>query len=213
MKALMHILILTANKVIKNLLYYVFLQSGCFCKTVDSLSCLFREIKNQVPRCIILDKDFFPSSYTRQEIRFYLRTGTLEKFDFLIFLYEKEKADSFKTPLFQSASCTLQTREEVQTLLNSAIKKISLIGQIPQGFRPVEKKLYTLLKNRAEEELSLEEMCRELWGKQTDGNTKTLYTYIYRIKHILKKNTSAHEMLVKAKKGRYKLTLEAYSEP
>ena len=212
MKALMHILILTANKVIKNLLHYVFLQSGCYCKTVDSLSCLFREIKNQVPQCIILDKDFFPPSYTRQEIRSCLHGSIfLEKFDFLIFLYDKPNAASFKTPLFKSASCTLQTGDAVKTILNNAVKKINAIDKDPQGFTPVEKKLYTLLKKRAEEELSLEEMCKELWGRQTDGNTKTLYTYIYKIKHILEKNESCCEMLVKAKKGRYKLTLEAYS--
>ena len=151
----MHILILTANKVIKNLLHYVFLQSGCYCKTVDSLSCLFREIKNQVPHCIILDKDFFPFSYTPQELRCYLRSSIfLEKFDFLIFLYDKLNADSFKIPLFKSTSCTVQTENAVKTILNNVIKKIDAIDKDPQGFTPVEKKLYTLLKNRAEEELS-----------------------------------------------------------
>ena len=210
----MHILILTENKALKNLLHCVFLQLNCFCKTVCSFCDLFIEIKNKVPDCIIFDKEFFPGSYTREDLISYIKTGIFfEKFDFLIFLYEEYNAAWFKEPVFQSSLCTRELKEAVLKILESAVKEIGAAEQIPEEFRPVEKKLYTLLKNRAEEELSLEEMCTELWGKQTDGNTKTLYTYIYRIKHILEKNTSAHEMLVKAKKGRYKLTLEAYSEP
>ncbi|WP_428768825.1 helix-turn-helix domain-containing protein [Treponema sp. HNW] len=203
----MYILILTENKGLNNLLHCVFLQSGCFCKTVRSLSGLFTEIRNRIPECIILDKNFFPDSYTRRELTSCIQTvGLFEKLDSLIFLYDEKDARCFRTPIFQSPFCTRQTQERIVKTLHSAVKKIGSIAQIPEGFRPVEKKLYSLLKKRAEEELSLEEMCKELWGERTDGNTKTLYTYIYRIKHILEENVSRPEALIKAKKGCYKLT-------
>lgn len=207
----MHILILTTSKVLKNLLQYALLEADCFCKTVCSLGDLFIEIRKQVPDCIILDKDFFPASYTGQELKTYICTGIFfEKFNFPIFLYEKHTSGCFKTPIFKSSFYKNNIPEALTKALQKAVQKLENTMQIPEGFRPVEKKLYTLLKNRVEEELSLEEMCRELWGEQTDGNTKTLYTYIYRIKHILEENVSSPEILVKAKKGCYKLTLFPY---
>lgn len=207
----MHILILTASKVLKNLLHYAFGEGDCFCKTVCSLSDVFIEIRKQVPDCIILDKDFFPGSYTVRELREYIYTDIFfKKFNFPIFLYEKHTSDCFKTPIFQSSFYKNDIPEALTKALQRAVQNLETSMRIPDGFRPVEKKLYTLLKNRAEEELSLEEMCRELWGEQTNGNTKTLYTYIYRIKHILEENVSSPETLIKAKKGCYKLTLFPY---
>lgn len=205
----MHILILTENNTLKNLLQRIFLQSDCFCKTVRSFCDLFIQIKNKVPDCIILDKGFFPGSYTREDLISYIKTGIFfKKFGFLIFLYEENNTAWFTEPVFQNSQCTGEFKKAVLKILESAVKKIGTSEQIPKEFRPAEKKLYTLLKKRAEEELSLEEMCTELWGARTDGHTKTLYTYIYRIKHILEKHSSGTEILIKAQKGRYKLTFK-----
>ena len=202
----MYVLILTANSGLKSLLQYVLSKENCASKTTRNVTDLLTAIRYRVPDCIILDRDFFPPSDTEGELENYICTSPFFiKFDFLMFLYEKDKPETLLNPIFQGKFCDEQSKERIHTMMKSLIPKITYLQQTPPQFRPIEKKLYNLLKDRAEKALTLEDMSYTLWGTRTAEHKKTLYTYIHRIKHILRESEDRPEMLVKAKKGCYKL--------
>ena len=165
-----------------------------------------------MPAAIVLDKDFFSFAPgdSQASIETYIRAILFfDKFDFTVFLYDKGNLHNLCRSVFQGIYCNRAVKSAAQRLLYTAAQKLKRLKEIPKDFRPAEKKLYSLLKHRAEEDLSLREMSFALWGTHTDAHTKTLYSYIHRINRVLGKNGSRPESLKKTKKGCYKLTLES----
>ena len=208
----MHFLILTGNEETQNLLRYALSGENCTYKAVWNLSDLFTEIRLRMPAAIVLDKDFFSFAPgdSQASIETYIRAILFfDKFDFTVFLYDKGNLHNLCRSVFQGIYCNRAVKSAAQRLLYTAAQKLKRLKEIPKDFRPAEKKLYSLLKHRAEEDLSLREMSFALWGTHTDAHTKTLYSYIHRINRVLGKNGSRPESLKKTKKGCYKLTLES----
>lgn len=208
----MHFLILTGNEETQNLLRYALSGENCTYKAVRNLSNLFTEIRLRMPAAIVLDKDFFSFAPgdSQASIETYIRAILFfDKFDFTVFLYDKGNLHNLCRSVFQGIYCNRAVKSAAQRLLYTAAQKLERLKEIPKDFRPAEKKLYSLLKHRAEEDLSLREMSFALWGTHTDAHTKTLYSYIHRINRVLGKNGSRPESLKKTKKGCYKLTLES----
>lgn len=208
----MHFLILTGNEETQNLLRYALSGENCTYKAVRNLSNLFTEIRLRMPAAIVLDKDFFSFAPgdSQASIETYIRAILFfDKFDFTVFLYDKGNLRNLCRSVFQGIYCNRAVKSAAQRLLYTAAQKLERLKEIPKDFRPAEKKLYSLLKHRAEEDLSLREMSVALWGTHTDAHTKTLYSYIHRINRVLGKNGSRPESLKKTKKGCYKLTLES----
>ena len=208
----MHFLILTGNEKTQNLLRYALSGENCTYKAVRNLSDLFTEIRLRMPAAIVLDKDFFSFAPgdSQASIETYIRAILFfDKFDFTVFLYDKGNLRNLSRSVFQGIYCNRAVKSAAQRLLYTAAQKLERLKEIPKDFRPAEKKLYSLLKHRAEEDLSLREMSFALWGAHTDAHTKTLYSYIHRINRVLGKNGSRPESLKKTKKGCYKLTLES----
>ena len=165
-----------------------------------------------MPAAIVLDKDFFSFAPgdSQASIETYIRAILFfDKFDFTVFLYDKGNLRNLCRSVFQGIYCNRAVKSAAQRLLYTAAQKLERLKEIPKDFRPAEKKLYSLLKHRAEEDLSLREMSFALWGTHTDAHIKTLYSYIHRINRVLGKNGSRPESLKKTKKGCYKLTLES----
>ena len=207
----MHFLILSGNDETQNLLRYALCSEDCTYKAARNLTELFVEIRLRMPAVIILDKDYFSFAPDASQARIetYIRaTLFFDKFDFTAFLYDKNSLQSLRRPVFQGIFCDTAVKSAAQRLLHIAVQKLECLKEMPKDFRPAEKKLYSLLKHRAEEDLSLREMSFALWGAHTDAHTKTLYSYIHRINRVLGKNGSRPESLKKTKKGCYKLTLE-----
>ena len=208
----MHFLILTGNEETQNLLRYALSGENCTYKAVRNLSDLFTEIRLRMPAAFVLDKDFFSFAQgdSPASIETYIRAILFfDKFDFTVFLYDKGNLHNLCRSVFQGIYCNRAVKSAAQRLLYTAAQKLKRLKEIPKDFRPAEKKLYSLLKHRAEEDLSLREMSFALWGTHTDAHTKTLYSYIHRINRVLGKNGSRPESLKKTKKGCYKLTLES----
>lgn len=208
----MHFLILTGSEETQNLLRYALSGENCTYKAVRNLSDLFTEIRLRMPAAIVLDKDFFSFAPgdSQASIETYIRAILFfDKFDFTVFLYDKGNLHNLCRSVFQGIYCNRAVKSAAQRLLYTAAQKLKRLKEIPKDFRPAEKKLYSLLKHRAEEDLSLREMSFALWGTHTDAHTKTLYSYIHRINRVLGKNGSRPESLKKTKKGCYKLTLES----
>ncbi|EPF31097.1 hypothetical protein HMPREF9194_01431 [Treponema maltophilum ATCC 51939] len=208
----MHFLILTGNEETQNLLRYALSGENCTYKAVRNLSDLFTEIRLRMPAAIVLDKDFFSFAPgdSQASIETYIRAILFfDKFDFTVFLYDKGNLHNLCRSVFQGIYCNRAVKSAAQRLLYTAAQKLERLKEIPKDFRPAEKKLYSLLKHRAEEDLSLREMSFALWGTHTDAHIKTLYSYIHRINRVLGKNGSRPESLKKTKKGCYKLTLES----
>ena len=208
----MHFLILSGNDETQHLLRYALCSENCTYKAVENLTDLFVEIRLRMPAAIVLDKDFFSFSPddSRAHIETYIRaTLFFDKFDFTVFLYDKGNLQNLWQPIFQGVFCNIAVKSGAQRLLHAAAKKLEGLKEIPKEFRPAEKKLYSFLKHRAEEDLSLREMSVALWGAHTDAHTKTLYSYIHRINRALGKSGSRPESLKKTKKGCYKLTFDS----
>ncbi|MGI5174036.1 winged helix-turn-helix domain-containing protein [Treponema sp. OMZ 840] len=206
----LYFLLLCKKNGLKGLLRYALSYENCTCKTVWNLSALFKEIRCKVPDCIILDRDFFIFADKNTQIEPYIRASIFfDKFDFMIFLYDAQNIHKLSIPVFQNKQCSCETKKKIETILKNAANKIELLKNPPEEFRPAEKKLYSLLKRKAEQALSLEEMSFALWGIHTDAHTKTLYTYIHRINCILQQAAHRPESLIKVKKGYYKLTFES----
>lgn len=208
----MHFLILTGNEETQNLLRYALSGENCTYKAVRNLSDLFTEIRLRMPAAIVLDKDFFSFAPggSQASIETYIRAILFfDKFDFTVFLYDKGNLHNLCRSVFQGIYCNRAVKSAAQRLLYTAAQKLERLKEIPKDFRPAEKKLYSLVKHRAEEDLSLREMSFALWGTHTDAHIKTLYSYIHRINRVLGKNGSRPESLKKTKKGCYKLTLES----
>lgn len=208
----MHFLILSGNDETQHLLRYALCSEKCTYKAVGNLTDLFIEIRLRMPAAIVLDKDFFSFSpdTSQAHIETYIRAAFFfDKFDFTVFLYDKGNLPNLCRPVFHGIFCNATAKNGAQRLLHAAAKKLEDLKEMPKEFRPAEKKLYSFLKHRAEEDLSLREMSVALWGAHTDAHTKTLYSYIHRINRVLGKNGSRPESLKKTKKGCYKLTFES----
>ena len=208
----MHFLILSGNDETQHLLRYALCSEKGTYKAVGNLTDLFIEIRLRMPAAIVLDKDFFSFSpdASQAHIETYIRAALFfDKFDFTVFLYDKGNLPNLCRPVFHGIFCNATAKNGAQRLLHAAAKKLEDLKEMPKEFRPAEKKLYSFLKHRAEEDLSLREMSVALWGAHTDAHTKTLYSYIHRINRVLGKNGSRPESLKKTKKGCYKLTFES----
>lgn len=190
------------------LLQHALIREGCTQKVVFDFISLFTEIRLKLPDCIIIYRSFFPSSSTTEQIKRCLDMFIpIHWFEFSIFLYDTNNTNTALSEILCSMRCTEEKKEQTQRLLDGAMRTIRQLQCLPQQFRSAEKKLYTILMEKSAA-LSLKEMCCALWGTYTSAHTKTLYTYIHRIKHLLQEDKSRPEALVKIKKGCYKLTFD-----
>ncbi len=104
---------------------------------------------------------------------------------------------------------TSEINDIIITLLKNAQIQLELCTKFREEFlRPIELKLYSFLKNSKKDSTSLEEMALYLWGNTNNAHTNTLYSYIHRIKNMLKESEGDFERLTKEKKGCYKISID-----
>lgn len=188
------------------LLQYALTREGCTQKAVFDFISLLTEIRLKLPDCIVIYRSFFPASSTTEQITRCLDMFIpIHWFEFSILLYDVNNDKAPLSEILCSELCTEEKKEQTRRLLNSAMHTIHRLQCLPQQFRAAEKKLYAILME-TNAALSLKEMSYALWGTCTSAHIKTLYTYIHRIKHLLQEDQSRPEVLVKIKKGCYKLT-------
>lgn len=193
-------------------------KENCRHKVVSALSTLEREIRMGFPDFILIDSKYFVDE---QKNRTTVNTEYQLKYQsyftdiifpvniyFPVFMFDINRIEFTQYHMSEYQKSISPPRDDITRLLTQVKRDINISTQSSQNqFRPAEKKLYLLLKDNYNQAISLTQMSESLWGCSTDAHTKTLYSYIHRIKHILEENEYSPEWLVKEKKGYYKLAI------
>ncbi len=174
------------------------------CKIALDLCQLERYGRNFVLEFLFIDKDYFRYPSDEDFIRGCL--GILNGNIPIIYVDKNNLEQSIDICKNDELKIL---KPEVLIVFENVLKRIEKFNKISADMlRPAEKKLYTLLKNNNQRPISLEEMCLFLWGTSSEGHTKTVYSYIHRIKKILDENADHLEWVQKEKKGFYKIQIK-----
>ena len=174
------------------------------CKIASDFCELGRYARNFVLEFLFIDKDYFNYPTSEDFLRGCL--GLLNGHIPIIYIDKNNFTQSIS---IEDNEGIKNLKPEVKEIFENVIKRIAEYDSVRKVMlRPAEKKLYTLLKNNNEKAISLEEMCLYLWGCSNEGHTKTIYSYINRIKKILDDSVCAIESLQKEKKGFYKIQIK-----
>ncbi len=176
----------------------------CKCFVVNDLCSLEREARNNIFDFLLVDKQFL---FDNEKVFILTESLGILNENIPIIFFDVENFKAYFASNTQNIS--QQSLYEITLLLENVQKNMHTYQNTSNTLlRPVEKRLYDLLKNTKEKSLSLEEMSLFLWGYTSSAHTKTLYSYIHRIKQILAENNQNIEWLVKEKKGCYKISSE-----
>ncbi|MFI3257942.1 MAG: helix-turn-helix domain-containing protein [Spirochaetales bacterium] len=192
-------------------------EKQCRNKTVSNASTLERAIRLEFPNFILIDTRCFSHqkkihSSNAYNLHFIHALIPQHNICIPIFYFDTEALKITACPISEFHKKKCINADEVTALLKHAEDSMQTISKIHhKALRPAEKKLYLLLKNKNYQAVSLDQMEYLLWGSVTGNHDKTLYTYIHRIKHILRDNEDSPELLIKEKKGYYKLTFRKNS--
>ncbi len=175
-------------------------SQGCECSTIINLCELEKESRNNVWSFLLLDKDYLQN---KNDVR--LLQNCLGMLNCKIPIIYFSISDF--TPRLANEKIKLD--EKILYMLDYTQKKLNTMKTTyDEQLRPAEKKLYSLLKTAKDTPISLEDMSLYLWGVSSSAHTKTLYSYIHRIKQILGENNDNIERIIKEKKGCYKISCD-----
>ncbi len=176
----------------------------CNCIISTDLCMLERDAKNRVLHFLLADQDYLLDNTNISILLDCL--GILNDTIPIVYFDKKTFTTSIISNVKVRDVCTVND-------ISKLLKNVQYIYQNIEKnknnlLRPIEKKLYTFLKTKKGTSASLTEMSNYLWGTSNNSHTKTLYTYIYRIKQILQNTEHQVEWIVKEKKGCYAIFSE-----
>ncbi len=180
--------------IIQNMLH----SQCCECTIIMDLAELERASRNNIWNFLLVDKN-----YLQDEKDVSILEKCLGILNCKIPIAFFDTYD-FNPHFINSMQMDLQNITKI--LERTQIKIQTIKSAYHSKLRPAEKKLYALLKTSNEKSFSLDEMAIYLWGVSSTAHIKTLYSYIHRIKQILRENNDNIEWLIKEKKGCYKIS-------
>ncbi len=184
------------------IIHSVLQKERCECFIISDVCLLEKVSRNSVLDFLLVDENFLCNSNNTTILKKSLGIVNKNVPIFYFHIY------SFNPYCISNAHDNDLDKLNTILKLLDTVKNEMLVFQRTHDilFRPAEKKLYSLLKSSTQEAISLEEMAVYLWGQSNQAHKKTLYTYMHRIKQILRENNQDLEWLVKQKKGCYKIS-------